>query len=93
MTAVAAPARKSDTLARLRKVEGQVRGLARMVESDAYCVDIVTQVASVTGALHAVALQLLDQHLRRCLVEAVATGEHEAKLAEAGRALERLMRL
>ena len=85
---------KDDYLVRLRKIEGQVRGLQRMVEDDAYCIDIITQVGSITGALQSVALGLVDQHLRHCVMQAAATSEDDAatKLSEATRAVERLLR-
>lgn len=85
---------KNDYLLRLRKIEGQVRGLQRMVEDDAYCIDIVTQVGSATGALQSVALGLVDQHLRHCVMDAAADidGDPAEKLTEATRAIERLMR-
>jgi DNA-binding FrmR family transcriptional regulator len=79
---------------RLRRIEGQVRGLARMVEDDAYCVDVLTQVSAVTKALQAVALELLDDHLNHCVRDAVAGGgaEADAKVAEASAAIARLVR-
>lgn len=79
---------------RLRRIEGQVRGLQRMVEDDAYCIDVLTQVSAVTKALQAVALQLLDGHLTHCVTQAIAGGgeEAEAKIAEATAAIGRLMR-
>jgi DNA-binding FrmR family transcriptional regulator len=85
---------KADVLKRLRRVEGQVRGLARMVDEDAYCVDVLTQVAAATRALEAVALGLLEEHLRHCVAEAVAKGgpEADAKIAEAAAAVRRLVR-
>ncbi len=79
-------------LARLRKIEGQARGLQRMVEQDAYCIDVLTQIASVNRALEGVALGLLHDHLRHCVVEAVASGDGDAKLTEATRAVERLLK-
>ena len=84
---------KHDYLRRLRKIEGQVRGLQRMIDDDEYCIDIITQVGSVTGALHSVALGLVDQHLRHCVMDAAATpeGDADAKLTEATRAIERLL--
>jgi DNA-binding FrmR family transcriptional regulator len=80
--------------ARLRRVEGQVRGLQRMVEEETYCIDILTQVSAVTRALEAVALQLLDEHLSHCVKEAVAAGgaDGDAKIAEASAAIARLVR-
>ncbi len=85
---------KDDYLTRLRRIEGQVRGLQRMIESDTYCIDILTQVSSVTKALQSVGLGLLDEHLHHCVVQAAATDESEgsAKIDEAMRAVERLLR-
>ncbi|MHB2023940.1 MAG: metal-sensitive transcriptional regulator [Mycobacteriales bacterium] len=85
---------KQALLRRLRRVEGQVRGLQRLVEQDAYCIDVLTQVSAVTRALQAVALQLLDAHLGHCVADAVQVGgpEGEAKLREASAAIERLVR-
>lgn len=84
---------REDYLPRLRKIEGQVRGLQRLIDGDTSCIDVVTQIASVTGGLHAVALLLVDEHLRHCVMEAAAAGDPDPKLAEARRAIERLMRL
>jgi len=85
---------KDDYLARLRRVEGQVRGLQRMVEGDEYCIDVLTQIAAATKALQAVSLGLLDAHLRHCVAEAPAQGgegaEHEVR--EASDAIARLVR-
>lgn len=85
---------KDDYLVRLRKIEGQVRGLQRMIDDDTYCIDIITQIASVTGALHSVALGLVDQHLHYCVMQAATTSEDAgaAELTEATRAIERLLR-
>ena len=79
---------------RLRRVEGQVRGLARMVEEDAYCIDVLTQVSAATKALQAVALALLEDHLNHCVTHAIETGgpEAAAKVREATAAIERLVR-
>lgn len=81
-------------LNRLRRVEGQVRGLQRMVENDEYCIDILTQVSAATRALEAVALQLLDGHLRHCVTEAAAAGHPDVddKITEASEAVRRLVR-
>lgn len=81
-------------LGRLRRIEGQVRGLQRMVESDKYCIDILTQVSAVTRALQAVALGLLDEHLSHCVAEAVSAGGEtaDAKIREASDAIARLVR-
>jgi CsoR family transcriptional regulator, copper-sensing transcriptional repressor len=85
---------KDAQLRRLRRIEGQVRGLQRMVEQDQYCIDVLTQVSAATKALQAVALSLLDEHMSHCLVEAVAAGGEEAdlKLQEASDAIARLVR-
>jgi DNA-binding FrmR family transcriptional regulator len=85
---------KDDLLKRLRRVEGQVRGIQRMVDEDTYCIDVLTQVAAATSALQSVAVGLLDDHLRHCVTEAVAAGgaEGDAKVTEATRAIQRLIR-
>jgi DNA-binding FrmR family transcriptional regulator len=85
---------QGDLLKRLQRVEGQVRGLQRMVESEAYCIDVVTQVAAATKALQAVALALLDDHLAHCVAEAAREGGAvgDAKVREASAAIARLVR-
>ena len=85
---------KDALLARLRRVEGQVRGLARMVEEETYCIDVLTQVSATTKALEAVALALLDDHLMHCVAEASEQGGTvaEEKLREASAAIARLVR-
>ncbi len=85
---------KQAVLNRLRRVEGQVRGLQRMVEDETYCIDILTQVSAATRALETVALSLLDQHLHHCVADAARTGgpEAEEKLTEASAAIARLVR-
>ena len=85
---------KDAVLNRLRRIEGQVRGLTRMVESDTYCIDVLTQVSAATRALQAVALELLGAHLAHCVRDAVAAGgpEGDDKIAEARAAIERLVR-
>ncbi|HXZ69521.1 MAG TPA: metal-sensitive transcriptional regulator [Streptosporangiaceae bacterium] len=85
---------KDSYLLRLRRIEGQIRGLQGMVERDEYCIDILTQVAAVTRALQSVALGLLDEHLTHCVTEAVAEGGDtaEAKIREASEAIARLVR-
>jgi DNA-binding FrmR family transcriptional regulator len=87
-------ANKAKVLNRLRRIEGQVRGLERMVEDDAYCIDVLTQVSAATKALQAVALELLDDHLGHCVRDAVAAGGPGAddKVAEASAAIARLVR-
>ena len=86
--------RKDDYAKRMRRIEGQVRGIARMVDEDKYCIDILTQVSAVTKALQAVALGLLDEHLAHCVLDAARAGgpEAEAKLKEASDAVARLVR-
>jgi CsoR family transcriptional regulator, copper-sensing transcriptional repressor len=85
---------KEDVLRRLRRIEGQVRGLQQMVEDERYCIDVLTQVSAATKALQSVALGMLDDHLRHCVADAVAAGgrEGDVKLAEATAAIERLVR-
>ena len=84
---------KGDLLKRLRRIEGQTRGLQRMVEEDTYCIDILTQVTATTKALESFALGLLDEHLAHCVAHAIETGEGaDEKLAEASRAIARLVR-
>jgi DNA-binding FrmR family transcriptional regulator len=83
---------KDDYRKRLARIEGQVRGLARMIEEDQYCIDVLTQIASVTRALQGVGLGLLDEHLGHCVREAADRGEGDAKVTEAVAAVERLMR-
>jgi len=85
---------KEDYLRRLRRVEGQVRGLQRMVEDDKYCIDILTQVSAATRALQSVALGLLEDHLGHCVTQAVAEGGEvaAAKVREASDAVARLVR-
>ena len=84
---------KDDLHTRLRRIEGQVRGIAHMVEDDRYCIDVLTQISSVTRALQSVALGVLDEHLRHCVAEAVAEGgEARKKLDEATAAIERLVK-
>ncbi|HXH59475.1 metal-sensitive transcriptional regulator [Iamia sp.] len=86
--------RKQDYLKRLRRIEGQARGLQRMVEEEKYCVDILTQVSAMTKALQSVALGLLDEHMSHCVVEAAKAGgpEADAKVKEASEAIARLVR-
>jgi DNA-binding FrmR family transcriptional regulator len=86
--------RKSQVSARLRRIEGQVRGLQRMVDEDAYCIDLLTQISAATKALQAVAIELLDDHLSHCVADALAEGGDVAqeKVAEASAAVARLVR-
>ncbi|TQS21621.1 metal-sensitive transcriptional regulator [Microbispora sp. KK1-11] len=85
---------KEDHLRRLRRIEGQVRGLQRMVDEDKYCIDILTQVSAANRALQAFALELLDEHMAHCVAEAIAKGGTEAdnKIKEASDAVARLVR-
>jgi DNA-binding FrmR family transcriptional regulator len=85
---------KDDYLKRLRRIEGQVRGLQRMVDDDTYCIDVLTQVAAVTKALQAVSLGLLEDHVAHCVVDAARTSDDEAqaKVREAADAIARLVR-
>lgn len=85
---------KGEVQKRLRRIEGQVRGLQRMVDEDTYCIDVLTQVSAATRALQAVALELLGDHLAHCVQQALAEGgaEAETKIREAQTAIERLVR-
>ena len=85
---------KQALLRRLRRIEGQVRGLQRMVEEDVYCIDVLTQVSAATKALESVALQLLEDHLGHCVADATRAGgdEADAKVKEATAAIGRLIR-
>ena len=85
---------KDDYLKRLRRIEGQVRGLQRMIEEDTYCIDILTQVSSVNRALQSVAVGLVDEHLRHCVSNAIAAGGDGADdmIREATAAIERLVK-
>ncbi|GAT10961.1 metal-sensitive transcriptional regulator [Mycolicibacterium novocastrense] len=95
MTAVHGYSQQKDNYAkRLRRIEGQVRGIAKMIEDDKYCIDVLTQISAVNSALQSVALGLLDEHLGHCVAQAVAEGGEGAdtKLAEASAAIARLVR-
>ena len=85
---------KDNYAKRLRRIEGQVRGIAKMIDEDKYCIDVLTQISAVNNALQSVALGLLEEHLGHCVSHAVAQGgeEAEAKLAEASAAIARLVR-
>ena len=85
---------KDAVVKRMRRVEGQVRGITKMVESETYCIDVLTQISAATRALQAVALELLGEHLSHCVKEAVASGgpQSDEKIAEARAAIERLVR-
>jgi CsoR family transcriptional regulator, copper-sensing transcriptional repressor len=85
---------KDAYLKRMRRIEGQVRGIAKMIDDDKYCIDVLTQVSAATKALEAVALGLLDEHLRHCVAQAAAEGGSlaEQKVAEASAAIARLVK-
>ena len=85
---------KDSHIKRMRRIEGQVRGISKMIESDKYCIDILTQVSAVNKALEAVALGLLDEHLKHCVADAAAEGGAVAdqKIQEASAAIARLVR-
>ena len=85
---------KDNYAKRLRRIEGQIRGIAKMIEDDKYCIDVLTQISAVNSALQSVALGLLDEHLGHCVAHAVAEGgtEGDKKLAEASAAIARLVR-
>jgi CsoR family transcriptional regulator, copper-sensing transcriptional repressor len=86
---------KDDYLKRLRRIEGQIRGLQRMVEGDEYCIDILTQVSAATKALQSVAVGLLDEHIRHCVVGAASSGdvaESARLITEATNAIDRLVK-
>ena len=86
---------KAAVLERLKRVEGQIRGLHRMVDDDTYCIDVLTQVSAATRALQSVAVQLLDDHLRHCVTHAVQSEdaiESDRIITEASRAIERLVK-
>ncbi|MEO1059106.1 MAG: metal-sensitive transcriptional regulator [Actinomycetota bacterium] len=86
---------KDDYLKRLRRIEGQVRGIQRMVDEDAYCIDVLTQVSAVNKALHSVAIGLLDEHVRHCVADAARaddSGGADEMVTEATDAIARLLR-
>jgi DNA-binding FrmR family transcriptional regulator len=83
---------KDQMLNRLRRIEGQVRGIARMVEEDAYCVDVLTQISAVVSALEKVGLNLLADHIRGCVKDAVAAGDGEPKINELVGVVERFLK-
>ncbi|APU13247.1 MULTISPECIES: metal-sensitive transcriptional regulator [Actinoalloteichus] len=85
---------KDGYLKRLRRIEGQIRGLQRMVEADEYCIDVLTQISAATKALQSVSIGLIDEHLKHCVAEAIAEGGDTAteKVREASEAVARLVR-
>ena len=86
--------RKDDYLKRLRRIEGQARGIQRMVDEESYCIDILTQISAMTKALQAVSIGLLEEHMNHCVVDAARAGDDEAreKVTEAVEAIARLVR-
>jgi CsoR family transcriptional regulator, copper-sensing transcriptional repressor len=83
---------KKAVLSRLRRVEGQVRGIQKMVDEDRYCIDVLTQVNAARSALESVALELLSDHTQHCVTEAIQSGGGRAKVRELNEAVERLVR-
>ena len=85
---------KDEYITRLRRIEGQIRGLQRMVEEDTYCIDVLTQISSATKALQAVGIGLVDEHLRHCVRDAVAESDvaGDEKITEATAAIARLVK-
>jgi DNA-binding FrmR family transcriptional regulator len=86
---------KDELLRSLRRIEGQVRGIAQMIDDERYCIDVLTQISAVTMAMRRVAVGMFDDHLRHCVADAAAAGGGEAdgKLTEATAAVERLLRV
>jgi len=87
--------KKDDYAKRLNRIEGQVRGIARMIDEDVYCIDVLTQVSAATKALQAVAMGLLDEHVRHCVRDAIGADDPvrlDEMIAEATRAIERLVK-
>jgi DNA-binding FrmR family transcriptional regulator len=83
---------KEQIQARLRRIEGQIRGVQKMVDEDRYCIDVITQVSAAKAALNAVALELLQDHTEHCVAEAIRSGDGTAKIRELNDAVERLVR-
>jgi len=83
---------KASIQARLRRIEGQVRGIQKMVDEDRYCIDVLTQVNATRAALESVALQLLSDHTEHCVTEAIRSGKGSAKVRELNQAVERMLR-
>jgi CsoR family transcriptional regulator, copper-sensing transcriptional repressor len=83
---------KDQVLNRLRRIEGQVRGIHKMVEEDRYCIDVLTQVAAVKAALESVSLTLLDDHMEHCVADAIQSGDGTEKVKELSAAVKRLVR-
>jgi CsoR family transcriptional regulator, copper-sensing transcriptional repressor len=85
-------ATRHDALLRVKRMQGQLRGIARMIEEDAYCVDVLTQLQAVSAACDAVGLRLLDDHVRTCVTDAVKSGDGTEKLDELTNAVRRFAR-
>ena len=85
-------ANKNKVLARLRRIEGQVRGLTKMVEEERYCIDVLTQVAAAKAALESVSVALLEDHMQHCVADAIKTGDGTEKVREVSAAIGRLVR-
>jgi DNA-binding FrmR family transcriptional regulator len=85
-------ANKDKVLARLRRIEGQVRGLTKMVEEERYCIDVLTQVAAAKAALESVSVALLEDHMQHCVADAIKAGDGTEKVREVSAAIERLVR-
>jgi len=85
-------ANKDKVLARLRRIEGQVRGLTKMVEEERYCIDVLTQVAAAKAALESVSVALLEEHMQHCVADAIKTGDGSEKVREVSAAIGRLVR-
>jgi CsoR family transcriptional regulator, copper-sensing transcriptional repressor len=83
---------KEQIQARLRRIEGQIRGVQKMVDEDRYCIDVLTQVSAAKAALDAVALALLQDHTEHCVAEAIRSGDGTEKIRELNDAVERLVR-
>jgi len=83
---------KVRVLSRLRRIEGQVRGIQKMVEEERYCIDVLTQVAAVKAALESVSVALLDDHMQHCVADAIRTGDGSDKVSEVSAAIARLVR-
>jgi DNA-binding FrmR family transcriptional regulator len=83
---------KQKVLTRLRRIEGQVRGIEKMVEEERYCIDVLTQVAAAKAALESVSLALLDDHMLHCVADAIKTGDGTEKVREVSAAIGRLVR-
>lgn len=93
MTTRGYTATKDQLQTRLRRIEGQVRGIQRMVESDTYCVDIITQLSAVIAACEKVGLKVLEDHIRGCVAEAIGSPDGEEKIAELTKVLERFLQV